>query len=1595
MSAEVNTTQSNTDAELPTIDVEATLRGKNLIVIGTTGFLGKVWVSMLLHRYPDIGKLYTIVRPKKNLDSEARFWTEIAPSLVFDPLREQYPGKAYEDFMREKIVPVAGDVANPLLGLGEAFVAENAGKIDAIVNVAGVVDFNPPLDESLKVNAFGAQNLIELATKLGDVPLMHTSTCFVVGARDGLTLERNPLEFPFPRADELDPSHWDAEREVAECVDIVEQARRRVEDAPRQSHLLDDAKRNLKRRNEPTQGQALKDELADVKRKFVRKMLVDAGKERAQFWGWPNIYTYTKSIGEQVLLRSGLPVTIVRPAIVESALEFPKAGWCEGISTSSPIMFLVYAGQQHIPISDKCFYDAIPVDQCSAGMIASLAALLRREHEPVYQYCSADLNPLKTKRAGEMIGLAKRRYYKSKSGGNHLVNLLQAHFEPALVSRETFRKRSAPTVAKRVRGLSSLLSKVEKTAAGHLARNARGKLDKFARQTENIAMVFEEFMPFITGNEYRFSAKNTRALMARLEEKDRERLPWNPQGIDWRDYWMNTHHQGVEKWSLPLLRDKLRKELKPARSHDHLVAMLQDLCERHEHAVAMQRLEGDTLSRISYRDIDERSMAVAKRLHQAGVSKGDRVALGGRNHPDWGINYFGIIRSGAVAVPVDRDYEADNLRNVLEASKSKVLIADDALVAIEDGPCPRWDMHESAAPESGDQALPQLPELPEIEINGDDLASILYTSGTTGTPKGVMLSHANFTALVASLAPLFPIDRHDRLLSVLPLHHTFEFTCGFLLPFSRGARIIYLDEINGERLAAGLDHGKVSAMVGVPALWELLERRILGKIKDQGAAAEFVFDRMMDFNRNLGRALGFDLGRVLFGPVHRGLGGNLRILISGAASLPPEIQKTFQGLGLHIAEGYGLTEAAPVLTVARASARNKGGNVGRAIPGVEVKIDNPNEKGVGEVIARGPNVMKGYADNPEATAQSLDGEWLRTGDLGRIDDKDRLHIVGRSKEVILSTSGENVYPDDVEAMLGSIEHIKELSIVGLPDPKGGERVTCVAVPGDPDADDDTKENEGDAMPRKERHRKADSALRKAIDGLPRVMRPTVILLSDAPLPRTATRKVKRKEVIAFAERLRKAQEAAQTARIAHAGSGHSGSAVVREAVAAIAKKKVSEIHPALSFTDDLGFDSLMVVELLSSLESAIPGLPVEEVQVCRTVGEVEEVLSKRRAQPPKSSRTQTIERDEDEEIELPDFLRDPAKALLTQGQLGFYERVMQVKVRGKANIPQGRQTIVIANHASHLDMGLVKYALGNYGSELVALAAADYFFRSKWARTYVENFTNMAPLDRRSGLRKAIQQAGDHLGRGRTILIFPEGTRSEDGIMRDFMPLIGNLALSNQVDILPMYLGGTHRAFPKGSKIPVPRRRKVEVRIGPALRLEDLKPRTRGMKRADAYREVAKLAQRAVESLRDGKQLDLSREALPAPTKASTGNSSEEVASAPTPEAPKSPLAALFGELEGRFVPGSVEKKTSFYFSLGDGPDAKWCLDLEAERCHFRNGRPQGGKADCVLKTNPEIFTKIVRERYVPSMAEFMTGKVKSNDIGLLQVFQKAFELQG
>ena len=479
------------------------------------------------------------------------------------------------------------------------------------------------------------------------------------------------------------------------------------------------------------------------------------------------------------------------------------------------------------------------------------------------------------------------------------------------------------------------------------------------------------------------------------------------------------------------------------------------------------------------------------------------------------------------------------------------------------------------------------------------------------------------------LSSVFDMSTKDGVLSVLPLHHTFEFSTGFLTPLSRGAQITYLPELTGDALARAIKNGHVTGMVGVPALWELLHRRIKNKLYERSDWIGKTADAMIKANAWLRDNTPLNLGPIAFYPIHEGLGGRIRYFISGGSALSETIQKDFQGLGFTILEGYGLTEASPVLTVTRPENRMLTGSVGRPLPGVEVKIADPDSSGVGEVIARGPNVMLGYYADESATRNALVERWLYTGDLGKLDDDGNLFLVGRSKEIIVDTNGKNVYPDELEEIYLNSPHVKELSIVGLPDGIG-EKVACLVV-----ADDEYDIT----LSRAELRRRVEEHFREVSASLPYYKRVKVLHFTDIELPRTATRKVKRGEVVTILQALEADNKPDSTTRTEAAADAESRWLI--GIVANVSNRPQSEIS-LNSRLADLGFDSLMFVELATAIENAGGSITApERLNEAQDLRELASVVSRRPGpsviRDGASARSEARRLD-DEEIHVPSFV---------------------------------------------------------------------------------------------------------------------------------------------------------------------------------------------------------------------------------------------------------------------------------------------------------------------------------------------------------------------
>ena len=1434
--------------------------GRKIFLIGSTGFLGKVTLSMLLHRFPSVGRVYVTVRARSDEESRTRFWNHVITAPPFDPLRERY-GSAFEGFIRDKVVVVGGDIGETNLGYTEQEAQAIADDVDVVINSAGNVTFNPTLESALRTNVVGTQNVIAFAKRMRRPALVHVSTCFVAGNRTGAVWESDPVVGYFPRREELEGVEFSPEQEIRDCAKLAERVRDEARDAMMVARFRELArKRLIEDGRDPDDLDAMGLAVARERKVWTRTRLTDLGIERAAWWGWPNIYTYTKSLGEQlVAAQTGIVRTIVRPSIVESALSYPFPGWNEGFTTTAPIIFIALKGQTQIPANDKLILDITPVDAVASVMLAVSAQACVEEPRLVHQAATGDSNPNDMGRIVGLVGLYKRKHFKEQETGFRFINEIAGRMEAHVVSPSRFDKTSTPMVNEAAKKVSGWLDRARpRWGGGRLTEvidRAKERVDRLEEVTRETKEAFEMFHPFTVENAYVFRADNVRSLMARIRKDEQALLPWYPERYDWYDYWINTHLPGLKKWVFPKLEEDMRAQPKRVYTYRDLLELFETSTKRHATRVAMRIERDGRKEQYTYADLRELATRAAAFFSSHGIRHNDRVMLLSHNAPEWGMTYFGVLKAGASCIPVDPQSSTDEIVSFAAAGDAAGIVLSEEM----DREHPELTEKLREAGLEGtriwrfDEVFAMLDEQMENEhiallpqrVPAQTVASLIFTSGTTDKPKGVMLSHRNFTSMVSMLSSVFDMTTSDGVLSVLPLHHTFEFSTGFLTPLSRGAQITYLEELSGEALARAIKNGHVTGMVGVPALWELLHRRIKNRLNERSQWIGDAADLLIRANAWLRDKTPLNLGQLFFYPIHEGMGGRIRYLISGGSALSEKVQKDFHGLGFTILEGYGLTEASPVLTVTRPQNGIVLGSVGRPLPGVEVKIAEPDAAGVGEVIARGPNVMVGYYENETATRSAIINRWLYTGDIGRLDGEGNLYLVGRSKEIIVDSNGKNVYPDEIEEAYSNSPYIKELSVVGLPEGIS-EKVACMVVP---DFDYDI------ALSRAEVRRKVEEHFREVSSTLPFYKRVKVLHFWDGELPRTATRKVKRREVIAEMQLLEESMKSANRAGAAAAASedrmGQTATWLL-DVVATVSNRPRSEVTFDTRLSD-LGFDSLMYVELATAIENAGGTLSspetLSEVQDLR---ELASVVTRRGAAHEETRRASSEDEKprETDEIYIPSLVRVVGNRGLDILQRVFYERMLKTRYEGRSNIPVHTNFIVAPNHTSHLDMGLAKMALGEAGRDLVALAAADYFFDNKYKRAYMDNFTSLVPMERSGSLRQSLRHARSFLDRGYNALIFPEGTRSMTGEMADFKPVIGYLALTSKVGILPVYLWGTYEAMPKGSNLI--RSRDIGARIGRYLSIEELEEMTKGMARAEAYRLIAALVRHEVLNLRDG-----------------------------------------------------------------------------------------------------------------------------------------------
>ena len=906
---------------------------------------------------------------------------------------------------------------------------------------------------------------------------------------------------------------------------------------------------------------------------------------------------------------------------------------------------------------------------------------------------------------------------------------------------------------------------------------------------------------------------------------------------------------------------------------DPFLKRVVDSFEMRSERVAM-RIVGEDSHVYTFGDSLRQVRSIAWRLEQEGIRVGDRVALIGENHPCWAIAYLGILYHGAVCVPLDPHGEIETLKNFIENSEAKLAFVGsevgDKFAQIQNKlgrqlPIVQWEgvAEGESTPETGtskaghttvsdfrDWTSAAFPDAFSSQIPrfaGDDIALLIYTSGTTGTPKGVPLTHGNIVAELDGINEVLKLSDKEKILSLLPLFHAYLQIVNLWVATTYGCEVGYLKELSPAELGNAMKEFRPTILTTVPRLWYLFHKKIFDAVAAKPKAVRTLFRSMLALNGTLRDTLGVNLGPKLFGQVHDSFGGRLRCAISAGSRFDEEVANDFHKLGFTIIQGYGLTETSGAATATYEN-DNRVGSVGRPMKGAEIKLDNPDKDGVGEVLIKGEIVFSGYYKNPEATADAFteDG-WFRSGDLGKFDDG-HLYIVGRAKDVIVLPSGKNVHPEDLEIHYLKTPLVEEMAVIGVHDASaqriGAEKLAAVVVP-------------DFEYLRQAKVANSKEAIRYALDNLgrdlPEYQRVRDYIIRAEPLPRTGSRKIKRFE-------LKKEIESGGT-------NGHDREkkewqlspddetlleTSVGKTVVSIVKTNAPEaelIHPSMNLEIDLGLDSLARAETFAALEHAFgKELDADDAAQALTVRDVVELV---RAAPagangetispasgngtlarPTDLNWSTIIRTVDEDIpELRKALKNRPLfigfAFTVYRCFNLFCRVfMRLEVEGLENLEKvlspafrrppaspatERSFLICPNHQSFLDPFVL---CSNYPFDIFRRTfhvGASEFFKTR-LMGWIAQMLHVVPVDPDTQLMKAMKAGAIGLKHGRILNIYPEGERAYDGQLHKFKKGAAILATELDLPIVPVAIDGLYKVWARRTMRIRPA--KVMIRIG-------------------------------------------------------------------------------------------------------------------------------------------------------------------------------------
>jgi long-chain acyl-CoA synthetase len=854
-----------------------------------------------------------------------------------------------------------------------------------------------------------------------------------------------------------------------------------------------------------------------------------------------------------------------------------------------------------------------------------------------------------------------------------------------------------------------------------------------------------------------------------------------------------------------------------------------ECAQRRPNNVALELQRHDQIESCTYAELHRWAESVGRWITEKGFARGSRLAILADNHPRWVAAYLGIIASGCAVVPLDTALHDDQVTKLLKDSGAAAVFCDVKHAPVAHPAATElklgmilMDPDRIDGKNIQENWLADLPaifqagpgQFKPVAAQNDDLASLLYTSGTTADPKGVMLTHANFLGEVEAVFNWVDLGPSDALLGVLPLFHVLAQMANLLLPLVKGSRVVYLETLNTSELLRALSERNITAFAVVPQFFYLIHERVTQEIAKRGALTQKMFSALLAVNRTL-RKLGINAGPVFFREVHDTLGPKIRYLVTGGSRFDPAIARAFHDLGIDVLQAYGLTETTAAV-YANSPHDNEIGSVGKALKGVEGKIVDlqPQEEGppVGEVALRGPVVMKGYWNRPDATAAVLRDGWFLTGDLGYFDSRGHLFLTGRKKEVIVLSNGKNVYPEEIETHYLKSPFIKEIAVMGLEGKpgEGGDRLHAVIVP-----------NFDELRQRKIVNAK--EVIRFDIESLSPQIASTKRIGSyeiwQEDLPRTTTRKIKRFEVEkrVRANQAKKVDDDSELpaekpltpeeTEWLNQPDVQRGLRIVRES----ARSAPETMRPTLNLELDLGLDSMQRVEVLSHLEEELGG-NVDESQLTNiyTVRDlIDAVLESAATGVRPSTRAAfagwkaILAEDPDD----PDVLALLHPNRWNDGFWFFVTRVMQVialdrfqlKVEGLEKLPKDGAYIISSNHQSFLDPLILASVLPpEVFYRTFAVGTSEIFGQGLMRR--LARSIKVIVVDPDANLVPAMRAGAFGLRHGQVLILYPEGERSIDGTPKIFKKGAAILSVHLQVPIVPVAIEGFHDAWPRNKR---------------------------------------------------------------------------------------------------------------------------------------------------------------------------------------------------